>query len=313
MKPPAEIRESFLPFARPDYVEGMVIGDDLDSLLSAAWLHNRFGWPIRAVYCQYTHLFLAEPAAVFREKLQAGRYMAVDLDLYHASVPSLGHHILNLKSGENLPGHAHSLNPNLLCGLSIERGFSQKYPLATIHFLQWIFEEKSLPEEAAALVWLADSSFINAQRYRENVEKWARERLAFSEFEGRLTWLQSLDFERFLQEKILVRLSSASPLAHPNARSNYRSAHLGLNGFQCQFEHPAAQREAILRVLDFIEKTTGWAAPAWPENWPSTWHGKRQDIPIGQLGEASFADWLEAQEVFSYAFTFRDRLNYTRR
>ena len=54
---PLAIRASFLPFVRPDYIEGMIIGDDLDSLLSAMLLQERYGWPIAGVYGKYTQLW----------------------------------------------------------------------------------------------------------------------------------------------------------------------------------------------------------------------------------------------------------------
>jgi len=302
------IRASFLPFARPDYVEGMVIGDDLDSLLSAMYLHQKFGWPVAGIYCQYTRLWYEDSPFVFREKLFAGKLFAVDLDIYHAAIPSLGHHIISLKHDDNLPGHSHSLNPNALRGFSIQEHFRRKYPLATIHFLLWLFEEKNLSPEAEMLVWLADSTFVNAQHYRENVEEWVNRFFNFPAFVQMLPTLQTFDFERNLKEKMLRRMEK-NPLCHPN-RSNYKSKNLGINGFQCQFENPNEQNEALQSLLDLLSTLSGWQRLPLPTRFGGFLEGVRRETPVSGIN-LPFGDWLEREGVFSYAFTFKDRLNCT--
>ena len=305
------IRDAFLPFARPDYVEGMVIGDDLDSLLSAMFLHQKFGWPVTGVYCQYTRLWHADPAPAFREKLFSGKYFAVDLDIYHPAVPALGHHIISLNSSDELPGHSHSLNPNAVRGFSVQQHFSRKYPLATIHFLLWLFEEKTASPDTVLLVWLADSAFINAQHYRDNVAEWVNNFLAFPAFTEILSALQSADFEQYLQKNVLRKMAFI-PLCHPG-RSKYRSTHLGLNGFQCQFENPRLQNAPLQALLDLLSGISGWQRLPFPASFAGFLEGKRYEIPVQRIISAGlpFSEWLEREDVFSYAFTFRDRLNYT--
>lgn len=304
------IREAFLPFARPDYVEGMLIGDDLDSLLSAMFLHQTFGWPVAGVYNRYTKLWHVHEAGVFREKLNSGKFFAVDLDIYHPAVPSLGHHIIALDKDEDLPGHSHSLNPNALREFSVRQGFARKYPLSTIHFLWWLLEGKNLSPGAEKLVWLADSTFINAQHYRDNVEEWVQGFMPQPSFTGALPHLQSIDFERTMQKDLLSRLA-LNPLCHP-AHSNYRSKHLGLNGFQCQFDIPK-HKEALQLLLDLLSEISGWRRLPFPKGFAACWEGERKTIPVEKLVATgfSFAEWLERELVFSYAFIYRDRLNYT--
>lgn len=303
-----EIRASFLPFARPDYVEGMVIGDDLDSLLSAMYLHQQFGWPVVGVYCQYMRLWHLDSSNIFQEKLLAGKLCAVDLDIYHAAIPSLGHHIISLKNDDDLPGHSHSLNPNALRGFSIQQHFRRKYPLATIHFLLWLFDEKNLSPEAEMLVWLADSTFINAQQYRENVEEWVIQFLNHPSFVQLLPALQTPDFEQNLEKKILRRMAR-NPLCRPG-RSGYKSRHLGLNGFQCQFENPNKQNEALQSLLDLLSSINGWKRLPMPARFDGFLEGKRREMPVTEI-RLPLGEWLEREGVFSYAFTFKDRLNYT--
>ncbi len=306
-----QIRAAFLPFARPDYVEGMVIGDDLDSLLSAMYLHQKFGWPVAGVYCQYTRMWHSDVALTFREKLLAGKLFAVDLDIYHAAVPSLGHHIISLKNDDDLPGHTHSLNPNALRGFSIRQHFRRKYPLATIHFLLWLFEEKHLSPEGELLVWLADSTFVNAQHYGDNVAEWVAHFLSLSSFSNILPALQTLDFEQNLKEKILRRMAG-NPLCRPS-RSSYKSKNLGLNGFQCQFENPNTQNAAVQSLLALLADLSGWAQMPFPGRFAGFLEGKRREMQVSELTAAGlpFGEWLEREGVFSYAFTFKDRLNCT--
>jgi hypothetical protein len=299
---------SFLPFARPDYIEGMVIGDDLDSLLSAMYLHQKFGWQVAGVYCRYTRLWHTGTADAFREKLYSGKLFAVDLDIYHAAIPSLGHHIIALSGDEILPGHSHSLNPNALRGFSIERGFRRKYPLATAHFLYWLFDEQHLSPETHLLIWLADSAFINAQHYRDNVVEWVQEFMPHPAFVRALPVLNTPDFEQRLSEKILRPLSS-NPLCKPS-RSKYQSVHNGINGYQCQFEDPNRQNRDLQNLLEILAHLSGLPALPFPVRFDGCLTGKRHEQAVADIG-APFDEWLERFGVFSYAFTYKDRLNYT--
>lgn len=307
---PSEIRLSFFPFARPDYITGMLIGDDLDSLLSAAYLQHRFGWPVAGVYCQYRKLWYTGAEATFRQNLLSGRYLAVDLDICHLAVPAIGHHVIRLAGEPEMAGHTHTLNPNLLTGRSVKQGFQRKYPLATIHFLLWLFDDNHWADRAAELVWLADSSFINAQQYRENVNDWIIERMPLPAFTDLLPALQTRQFEEILQTRVLNSLVE-NPLCQPALQSAYRSKYLGLSGFQCQFNRP--DHPALPDLLHRLHQLTGWAVLTLPERYAGSWSGRRFTISVGELLQNGrpFNEWLEHNEVFSYAFVFSNRLNYT--
>jgi hypothetical protein len=289
----------------------MIIGDDLDSLLSATFLHHIFGWPIKGVYCQYARLYFVENEAVFRSKMEAGRYFAVDLDIYHPAVPSLGHHIIEISDQDDLPGHTHTLNANAIHGLSVNQNYTQKYPLSTIHFLLWLFEVQQLTTQALALIWLSDSSYINAQRYRPNVENWVRKRVAHPDFLASLEHLQTPLFEAYLRDNVLQSLGQ-NPLARPS-KSAYRSVHLGLNGFQCQFSNPKQHSAALQDLLGRLQTITGWNAPVFPQQFAGFWTGVRRETTIASIVESGIGlgEWLERESVFSYAITFKNAMNYT--
>ncbi len=305
------IKTAFLPFARPDYVEGMLIGDDLDSLLSAMYLHRRFGWKVSAVYCKYSRIWFNGAAVDFQKQLYSGRLFAIDLDIYHPSVPCLGHHIITLEQTGELPGHTHSLNPNAMRGFAVQQHFHRKYPLATIHFLRWLFDEKDHTVPAEMLTWLADSSYINAQHYRENVDEWVVHYFPHPAFIQMLPDLQTKDFEQALLENILQPMSQ-NPLCRPGG-SSYKSRHLGLNGFQCQFERPNEQNSRIQSLLDLLSDVSAWHRLPFPSRFDTCVEGRRRQVRVGELLSSgiSLGDWLETNGVFSYAFTFKDRMNYT--
>ena len=308
---PTEIRRSFFPFARPDYITGMLIGDDLDSLLSAAYLQHRFGWPVVGAYCQYKRLWFTGTAARFRQNLLSGRYLAVDLDICHLAVPAIGHHVIRLADEPEPAGHTHTLNPNLLAGRSVKQGFQRKYPLATIHFLLWLFDDQDWAANAAELVWLADSSFINAQQYRENVNDWIQQMMPLQAFIDILPALQTRQFEENLQARLLNNLAE-NPLCQPALQSAYRSRYLGINGFQCQFNRP--DHPALSDLLHRLHQLAGWPLLTLPEQYEGSWAGHRATISVDELMRTgcSLSEWLERNDVFSYAFVFRNQLNYTR-
>jgi hypothetical protein len=272
------------------------------------YLHQKFGWPVAAVYCQYTRLWHTGQADEFWKRLYAGKLFAVDLDVYHAAIPSLGHHIIALSGDETLPGHSHSLNPNALRGFSVARGFRRKYPLATTHFLYWLFDEQHFSPETHLLIWLADSAFINAQQYRDNVTEWVQKFMPHPAFIRARPVLNTADFEQRLSEKIL-RPMSANALCKPT-RSKYKSVYTGINGFQCQFEDPNRQNHDLQSLLEILAHLSGQDCLPFPRRFEGCATGRRQDLAVSDIG-VSLDEWLEQAGVFSYAFTYKDRLNYT--
>lgn len=80
------IAEEFFPFSHPEQIRGMIIGNDLDSLLSAAFLKTKFGWDVAAVY-DYVNFWYQAESTDFKRDLTAGKYVAIGLDIYHANIP----------------------------------------------------------------------------------------------------------------------------------------------------------------------------------------------------------------------------------
>jgi hypothetical protein len=305
----SSLREGFLPFARPDYIEGMVLGNDLDSLLSALFLHERYGWPVTGFYCDYQHLYCDTARSDFRERLSQGRYIAVDLDICDLRIPSLGHHILALDAEDQIAGHTHTLNPNLMQGLAVNHRYGAKYPLSTLHYLRFLFQD---PERSAAfefLNWLSDSSFLNAQHYADNVANWVNHQVPLAAFSRWLPLLGLPYFEEKLHETILTPLSK-----HPGCRpgrSAYKSKHLGISGYQAQFKDPNRPEQSLQTLLDLLADLSQMPRLVLPDHFDLAAEGTRHILPVSALPAGDFAAWIEQQQVFSYAFVFKDTLNYT--
>jgi hypothetical protein len=304
-----KIAFAFEPFAKPANIHGMVIGNDLDSIISACFLKSLFGWNIVATY-DYKTLWYSSDEKDFLARLTQGEYVAIDLDIYHPQIFSLGHHILENDSSDVLAGHARTLNPNFIRGINVTN-FKRKYPLGTIHFLIWLFNQTDLNRPAKFLMWLADSAFINAQshRFRENVLEWVKD---YFQSEYLLTMSERVDlfgFEESLEREIFPALKM-NPLVSDSGQ--VKSRHLNLGGYQCQWSDPNCQRESIVDLFQIISSLTGWTAPKIPGQFLKA-EGKRQTIAVEEIAKrfGTLDKFLSDEKVFSYVFPFRDSVNYT--
>jgi len=304
-----KIAFAFEPFAKPAAVQGMVIGNDLDSILSACFLKSLFGWNIVATY-DYKTLWYSADEKDFSARFSLGEYVAIDLDIYQPQIFSLGHHILENDSSDVLAGHARSLNPNFIRGINVA-SFKRKYPLGTIHFLIWLFNQTDLNRNAKFLMWLADSAFINAQshRFRDNAIEWVK---GYFQSEYLLTMTERVDlpgFEESLQKEIFPALK-INPLATNSGQ--VKSRHLNLGGYQCQWVDPNCENESIVDLFQIISSLTGWTAPKIPNQFLKV-EGKRQKITTEEIVKrfGSLDKFLSDEKVFSYVFPYRDSVNYT--
>ncbi len=304
------IRQAFEPFRTPAAIQGMIIGNDLDALLSATLLKELFGWDVVGIY-DYRNLWLdRKNSERLRANLEHDVYVAVDLDIYRNGIPGIGHHILQLTSADRLPRHANSLNPNLIFGISC-RNFRRKYPLGTIHLLRWLFEIE-LDERGEMLCWLADSAYINAQshRFRENVARWLYEFLDWAPYWNSFIRLNTVEYEERLEREIGVPLQGVLRGSQPG---QVRSRHRGLSGWQCQWSDPPAEAERIHRILQLIQSTCGWQTPELPYDYDCI-RGERRRISVTELRRKydRLDRFLEQMAVFSYVFPFAGQLNFTR-
>ena len=278
----------------------MIIGNDIDALLSAQFLYHVLDWTVAGFY-NYTTLY-HNPAIDPRECVW------VDLDVYHADLASIGHHILRPTPTDRIPGHRASVNPNLLRGID-QTGFAHKYPLGTIHFLLWLHDIRIRNRRPATLLlWLSDSLWINAQRYRANVRDWLTNWINVPELSETFDQTETPDFEAEMQAQVLNRLAIAE-LAPGNVQNV--SMHLGLGGYQCAWDKPE-ELSKVKRVADLIYRTYGWSNPSFPTAFTAI-QGQRHSAKLPDLVKkhGSFDRFLANEKVFSYVIPNKDRVNYT--
>lgn len=310
------------PWLAPSNEPALVImGDDLDAALSTAlFLHTHPHAQLAGIYHQYTRI--AFTSALSWEQLLDGLWL--DLDIYHPQVRSLGHHITRLDPRETLPGFAHSCNPNALAGIS-HPVFRHKYPLGTIHFLMWLYAlELPVHPHAEALIWLADSAYINGQTeifkngaprtgFRWNVGDWLQIAMPLPALQRTFEALDTLEFERrmeALQQRIARR-------GFVQSTGQVASKHLQLSGYQCQPQGDECEQIApyARNLLAFIAQHTGWLVRAEQlkllGNTLSIREGHRERTDLATVQRVGLARFLEERQVFSYVFDFSQRINYT--
>ena len=305
----AKIQTEFFPFAKPDEIEGMIIGNDLDSLLSATLLKTKFGWNIVGIY-DYSNLWCSKGIEDFKRKILERKFVAIDLDIYHPSVPSIGHHILEFDYSDILPYHCLSLNPNFIRGINL-KNFRRKYPLGTVHFLTWLFDIDVLSSDGEMLIWLADSSYINGQnhRFKSNVRDWINNYLSSDFLVNSVKKIDTKEFENELQRNIISVLRKVKICG---SDGQVQSRHNLIRGFQCQWYDPNDEREDIEKVMDFICRKMSWEKPALPKSFNRI-KGMRKTYNIAHIKSnyGSFDKFLEDEAVFSYVMNFRNKINYT--
>ncbi len=278
----------------------MIIGNDIDALLSAQFLSHALGWSIAGFY-NYATLY-HDPA------IDPRACIWVDLDIYDPSCCSIGHHILRPTPTDRIPEHRSSVNPNLLREID-QTGFTHKYPLGTIHLLLWLHDVRIRNRRSAVmLLWLADSTWINAQRYRANVQDWLTHYISVPELLDTFDQTDTPDFEAEMQTQVLSKLQLAE--LEPGNVQNV-SQHLGLGGHQCAWDKPE-DLPKVRRVTDLIYRTFGWRTPHFPREFKAS-AGVRRSAKLPDLvrKHGSFDKFLASEKVFSYVIPNKDRVNYT--
>jgi hypothetical protein len=279
----------------------MIIGNDLDALLSAQFLYNHLGWTVAGFY-NYTTLY-HDP------NINPIDCTWVDLDIHQPLIGSIGHHILRPTPADRIADHQLTVNPNLLRGVD-QTNFTHKYPLGTIHFLLWLHDRR-IPRRRAAtlLLWLADSTWINAQYYRRNVAEWLTDWLPVPELTATFDETNTGDFEEDMRDQVLTTLDIAELADADNIQR--RSKYLNLGGHQCVWNQPD-ELIKVRRVTDLIERKLGWKRPKFPTQFAAI-EGRRRSAALPALIQrhGSFDAFLANEQVFSYVIPNKDRVNYT--
>ncbi len=302
------IVRSFEPFTKPEDFHGMIIGNDLDSVLSALLLHDIFNWQIVGMYDYHT-LWYDAKTEDFKSSFKDGRFVFVDLDIYSPRQYSIGHHILAQSPLGLSRSIEKKLNPNTIRDISLVE-FRRKYPLGTIHFLIWLFS-RNFDTVAMLTVWLADSSFINAQshKYQNNVCEWVDNFLKHDSFVNLLTVVDTIKYERILYNKVLAKLPKKTD-EYPTGSN--KSRNMQLNCPQYQWNNPNKNHQQITNLFANVSDLINLNNMQIPEKYNQL-NGKRINKRVSEVVEVygNINTFLVAENVFSYVFPYKDVINYT--
>jgi hypothetical protein len=300
------IQEEFPWVIEPD--RNMIIGSDIDAIISASFLHEHLNWEPVGFYTDFENLYTKSSIST----KDATDAVWVDLDIYHPDIPSIGHHILNFRLSDDIPGHTESLNPNLLRGM-YHGNFRQKYPLGTIHFLSWLHRlPKAATKIQKLLYWLPDSTWINGQshRFRENVRDWLFNCIPCKCLIETFDWIEESEFEESLQGEIYSRIEEAG---FSRGRGQVTSKHLNLGGYQCSFINPNNMYQRLQALADLIAEIMNWEPLSIPTNMNALSGSRTSNYSYSKVIEEydGIDEFLSAKDVFSYAIPNRNTLNYT--
>ncbi len=301
-----ELIRNFSPFNKPGEIDGIIAGNDLDAILSSVFLANKFNWNILGFYdC---NKFWYDSKINIREKIINRKLIAVDLDISNKLIPCIGHHILKLKPSDILSGFEDSLNPNLLRNIT-QQNFTRKYPLGTIHFLRWLFDDEKSNDIFEMLCWLADSSFINAQKYSVNVKEWLDNFLNMDYFHKIFSRVNTKQFENNLQEKVV---SDICKIQLCRDRGQTKSRFNSISGHQCRIQDPNIQKDEIKKVMEYICNLRDWKIPKLSDY--HFFQGIRNIKKIDKIKSEylNFNEFLKSENIFSFAITYGNSINYTK-
>ncbi len=274
----------------------MVVSPDFDGLLCALLMIHHRNWHLCGFY-DGRKLTLTMPPTHIRT------FVFLDMEIYRPSVRSVGNHLLQLNRRTALPNFTHTVNPNLLRGITAHE-FDRKYPFATFHFLlvllthmgvniQLTFTPALLP-----ILLYPDGTHQTLLNYRRNVMDW-------------LDWMgvkaTPAPVGTIFQQLASVKLAD---IVHG---LEWLSGELRRIGFQrkddpCKFD-PQTDLPKAQALWQLLQQSTGWqSSPI-----PSPVYTADFEVYSDALKATSYQQML-ARNPLSFALTSRSRkqgLQYT--
>ena len=283
--------------------QDMVVGGDIDALLSAAFLSDRLDWTVVGFYTDFREVY-------YTDRTAARNAVWVDLDVSRPTLRSVGHHIVRGTADEDLDGLERSCNLNEVRGVSREQ-FTRKYPLGTIHFLLWLHGADGFSPLQRALLLTADSAWINGQshNYGDNVSEWVENCLPMDWLVDALEEIQTEAFETRIRDEVYPRLETIG-FSHGGTSGWTTSKHYSLNGWQCEFSDP--RTEKVQALVERIGDVMGWDTFEVPSDLARV-RGDRHSIDYSTMRSrhGDLDGLLREEDVFSYAISSYRTVNYT--
>ena len=305
-----------------DYI---ITSPDVDGLLSAALMCDQFGAKLIGVYTT-SHLILFDNYT----KETAKQALWVDHDISHPGVICMGQHLIRLEVEDKIPNrHKPNFNPNMIWPVAWENCFNgrqatkvDKYPFATIHYLMrglGIKDPKS-GTLAYSLLAHADGTWVTSYDYPYNCNQW-REWM-FKHWPGVINDLvdqkyaseTSLGIHLQLLKKLLdVGISKGR--SRSNVSRDIPQKWASIEGHQgVRFSINSKYEpwvEKFNGVYKLISGIMDWNV-TYPKIITQVISGQAQpEYPDRILRDSTLDEWMEKNEVFSHAVTFRNTIRYT--
>ncbi len=274
----------------------MVVSPDFDGLLCALLMCHHRNWRLCGFYDGRKLVLSQQPSHI-------SEFVFLDMEIYRPCVRSVGNHLLQWNQRTPLPNFTHTVNPNLLRGITA-RQFERKYPFATFHFLLALLAHMgvtvhltlSLPLIAISLY--PDGTHQVLLNYRRNVVDW----LNWMSVKTTPTPIRGL-FQRFVSVRLADVVHGLEWLSGQLQKIGFRQ-----KDDPCKFD-PEIDLSRAEVLWQFLQQNTGWQAPSLPlPNWIATF-----ETHSAPLKAASYQEML-AQNPLSFALTSRSReqgLQYT--
>lgn len=304
--------------------KGIVASPDVDGMLSSALVAKATGAKLVGVYTTSNLLLLDGTTHA-----QARDALWLDHDISHPGVRCVGQHLVNHAPGDALGRrHEPSFNPNAHYGQAWTQSFAgfgkpkrDKYPFGTSHFL---LSGLGLPEpkpgtKAYSLLAHADGTWATALDYNPNANLWLalmygeKDALLRDLAAGTYTTASNLARHKAVVADLVacgVKTRGSRERTSPHVPAEWQP----LQGHQSVSYSAGndAQRwlDKLNALVKYVSSTTGWSLALPTRVSEAIRCEYRTEFP-DRIDVGTFDQWLDANNVFSHAFTGRSSLRFT--
>ncbi|WP_284328090.1 hypothetical protein [Demequina litorisediminis] len=162
---------------------GQIVDTDIDGLLTAALLHDHFGWPIMGFYDKATLWLDAD----IEPPLDLTSVVWVDAEMLWPGARVLSQHVpAQRRSDLRAVGTLRaSVNPSVIAGHAQVGDYANKYPFGTFQWAWWVLNRDPASARldngrgvGTGLAWMPDGGFQSVNgRFRDNCIRWATQHM----------------------------------------------------------------------------------------------------------------------------------------
>ena len=306
----------------------IVTSPDIDGILSACLLADKFGAKLAGVYTtRYLILFDGYGAK------EAKNALWLDHDISEEGVQCMGQHLVDHSELDTLSKRAiNSFNPNNYFGQTWKKSFHgsnmkvgkrDKYPYATIHFLMAGLGVESPPHYSkhSHLLAHADGSWATCVDYKVNTRTWKD--TMFGDTQGIVNVLNAeyvLDDRNFIghSEMVLelIELGIAKRGSRSGSSSLIPSKWQELQGKQSisyrKNQPPQEWLSKFNGVLKYVSEKTNWLLTP-PTKVTSMHRGLVLELSNrGEIKDGYFDQFMYDENIFSHAITGSGTMRFTK-